>query len=92
MRGGKRGECDLALRCDLTVPLARVIAMTLSQFAIQALSNPASLASRSARKDSESFINVTSMLLERRSITEAECIAVVHDSLVALGFDPGSPE
>ena len=88
--GGKRGEVDQALRYDLTVPLARVIAMNpalrmpFKRYQIQ----PVWRADRPQRGRFREFVQcdvdtvgTTSML------ADAECVAVLHDSLVALGFE-----
>ena len=88
--GGKRGEVDQALRYDLTVPLARVIAMNpalrmpFKRYQIQ----PVWRADRPQRGRFREFVQcdvdtvgTTSML------ADAECVAVLHDALVALGFE-----
>lgn len=87
--GGKRGEVDQALRYDLTVPLARVVAMNsalrmpFKRYQIQ----PVWRADRPQRGRYREFVQCdvdtvgcTSML------ADAECVAVLHDGLQALGF------
>ena len=88
-RGGKRGEVDQALRYDLTVPLARVVAMNpglkmpFKRYQMQ----PVWRADRPQRGRFREFVQcdvdtvgTTSML------ADAECLAVLHDALDALGF------
>ncbi len=64
------GEADLALRYDLTVPLARVVAQYQNELPtlFQALSDSAGVARRSsgARDGSASSISATSMRSDRR--------------------------
>ena len=88
--GGKRGQCDLALRYDLTVPLARVVAMNpqlnlpFKRYQIQ----PVWRADRPQKGRFREFYQCDVDVVGTDSrIAEAECIAVVHDSLVALGFE-----
>jgi histidyl-tRNA synthetase len=87
--GGKRGEVDQALRYDLTVPLARVIAMNpalrmpFKRYQIQ----PVWRADRPQRGRYREFVQCDVDTLGCTSmLADAECVAVLHDSLVALGF------
>jgi histidyl-tRNA synthetase len=87
--GGKRGEVDQALRYDLTVPLARVIAMNpalrmpFKRYQIQ----PVWRADRPQRGRYREFVQCDVDTLGCTSmLADAECVAVLHDSLIALGF------
>jgi histidyl-tRNA synthetase len=87
--GGKRGEVDQALRYDLTVPLARVVAMNpalrmpFKRYQIQ----PVWRADRPQRGRYREFVQCDVDTLGCTSmLADAECVAVLHDSLVALGF------
>jgi histidyl-tRNA synthetase len=87
--GGQRGEVDLALRYDLTVPLARVVAMhpelrlPFKRWQMQ----PVWRADRPQRGRFREFYQCDVDTIGSTSMAaDAECIAVVHDSLVALGF------
>ena len=87
--GGTKGEVDLALRYDLTVPLARVMAMNpgiplpFKRSQIQ----PVWRADRPQRGRFREFYQCDVDTVGTDSpIADAECIAVVHDSLTALGF------
>ncbi len=87
--GGERGEVDLALRYDLTVPLARVVAMNpglrlpLKRWQMQ----PVWRADRPQRGRFREFYQCDVDTVGCASMAaDAECVAVVHDSLVALGF------
>jgi len=86
---GKRGEVDAGLRYDLTVPLARMIAMNpgLPMPFKRSQIQPCWRADRPQRGRFREFyqcdvdtIGTTSLL------ADAECIAVVHDALNALGL------
>jgi histidyl-tRNA synthetase len=87
--GGKRGEVDLALRYDLTVPLARVIAMNsaiplpFKRYQIQ----PVWRADRPQKGRFREFYqcDVDTVGTEDMS-ADAECLAVVQAALLALGF------
>ena len=87
--GGKRGEVDQALRYDLTVPLARVMAMNpgiplpFKRSQIQ----PVWRADRPQRGRFREFYQCDVDTIGTDSpIADAECIAVVHDALTALGL------
>jgi histidyl-tRNA synthetase len=87
--GGKRGEVDQALRYDLTVPLARVVAMNpglplpFKRSQIQ----PVWRADRPQRGRFREFYQCDVDTIGTDSpIADAECIAVVHDALMALGL------
>ncbi len=88
--GGERGDADLGLRYDLTVPLARVMATRpdipkpFKRYQIQ----PVWRAEKPQRGRFREFIQcdvdcvgTTSML------ADAEIIAITHETLAALGFD-----
>jgi histidyl-tRNA synthetase len=88
--GAKRGETDLALRYDLTVPLARVMAMNPSlplpfrRYQVE----PVWRADRPQRGRFRQFHQCDVDIVGTTSPqAEAECIAVVHASLKALGFE-----
>ena len=86
----KTGEADLALRYDLTVPLARVVAQYQSQlprifkrYQIQ----PVWRAERPARGRFREFYQCDVDVLGSRSVlVEAELCAAVSDVLLRLGF------
>ena len=87
--GGTTGEVDLALRYDLTVPLARVMAMNpgtplpFKRSQIQ----PVWRADRPQRGRFREFYQCDVDTVGTDSpVADAECIAVVHDALTALGF------
>jgi len=87
--GGKKGQVDLALRYDLTVPLARVMAMNpgiplpFKRSQIQ----PVWRADRPQKGRYREFYQCDVDTIGTESpIADAECIAVVHDSLTALGL------
>ncbi len=87
--GGQRGEVDQALRYDLTVPLARVVAMNpglplpFKRSQIQ----PVWRADRPQRGRFREFYQCdVDTIGTDNPIADAECIAVVHDSLMALGL------
>ncbi len=87
--GGSRGEVDQGLRYDLTVPLARVVAMNpglplpFKRSQIQ----PVWRADRPQRGRFREFYQCDIDTVGTDSpIADAECIAVVHDSLMALGL------
>src|SRR6185436_8073332 len=85
------GEADLALRYDLTVPLARVVAQYQSKlprvfkrYQIQ----PVWRADRPARGRFREFYQCDVDSLGSTSpVVEAELCAAVSDALVALGFN-----
>ena len=87
---GERGECDMALRYDLTVPLARVVAMNqqlkmpFKRYQIQ----PVWRADRPQKGRFREFYQCdVDVVGTQNTMAEAECLAVVHDSLKALGFE-----
>jgi histidyl-tRNA synthetase len=87
--GGERGEVDQALRYDLTVPLARVMAMNpgiplpFKRSQIQ----PVWRADRPQKGRYREFYQCDVDTIGSDSpIADAECIAVVHDVLMALGL------
>lgn len=88
-RNATPGECDLALRYDLTVPLARVLAMhgelrmPFKRYQIQ----PVWRAERPQRGRFREFYQCDVDIAGSRSIlADAECLAVMDASLRALGF------
>jgi histidyl-tRNA synthetase len=87
----KTGEADLALRYDLTVPLARVVAQyqnELPKFFKRYQIQPVWRADRPARGRFREFYQCDVDVLGSRSmIVEAELIAAASDALVALGFN-----
>jgi histidyl-tRNA synthetase len=87
----KTGEADLALRYDLTVPLARVVAQyqnELPKFFKRYQIQPVWRADRPARGRFREFYQCDVDVLGSRSmVVEAELIAAASDALVALGFD-----
>src|SRR5262249_36865672 len=87
----KTGEADLALRYDLTVPLARVVAQyqnELPKFFKRYQIQPVWRADRPARGRFREFYQCDVDVLGSRSmVVEAELIAAARDALVALGFN-----
>jgi len=88
-KGGERGECDLALRYDLTVPLARVIAMNpglrlpFKRWQIA----PVWRAERPARGRFREFVQCDVDIVGATSIAaEAECLATAADAYTSLGL------
>jgi len=85
------GEADLALRYDLTVPLARVVAEyreKLPKFFKRYQIQPVWRADRPARGRFREFYQCDVDVLGSKSmVVEAELIAAASDALVALGFD-----
>jgi histidyl-tRNA synthetase len=85
------GKADLALRYDLTVPLARVVAEyrdKLPKFFKRYQIQPVWRADRPARGRFREFYQCDVDILGSRSlVVEAELIAAASDALVALGFD-----
>src|SRR5258708_6355428 len=92
-RGGheKTGAADLALRYDLTVPLARVVAQyqnELPKFFKRYQIQPVWRADRPARGRFREFYQCDVDVLGSRSmVVEAELIAAASDALEALGFN-----
>jgi len=87
----KTGEADLALRYDLTVPLARVVAQyqnELPKFFKRYQIQPVWRADRPARGRFREFYQCDVDVLGSRSmVVEAELIAAASDALRALGFN-----
>jgi histidyl-tRNA synthetase len=87
----KTGEADLALRYDLTVPLARVVAQyqnELPKFFKRYQIQPVWRADRPARGRFREFYQCDVDVLGSRSmVVEVELIAAASDALVALGFN-----
>jgi histidyl-tRNA synthetase len=87
----KTGEADLALRYDLTVPLARVVAQyqnELPKFFKRYQIQPVWRADRPARGRFREFYQCDVDVLGSRSmVVEAEICAAASDALVALGFN-----
>jgi histidyl-tRNA synthetase len=87
----KTGDADLALRYDLTVPLARVVAQyqnELPKFFKRYQIQPVWRADRPARGRFREFYQCDVDVLGSRSmVVEAELIAAASDALVALGFN-----
>ncbi len=88
--GGARGETDMALRYDLTVPLARVMAMNqglplpFRRYQLQ----PVWRADRPQRGRYREFLQCDVDTVGTTSpVADAECLAVVHASLIELGFE-----
>jgi len=86
----KTGEADLALRYDLTVPLARVVAQyqnELPKFFKRYQIQPVWRADRPARGRFREFYQCDVDVLGSRSmVVEAELIAAASDALEHLGF------
>jgi histidyl-tRNA synthetase len=87
--GGKRGEVDLALRYDLTVPLARMMAMNpglplpFKRYQIQ----PVWRADRPQKGRFREFYQCDVDIIGTESrLAEAECLAVVYSCFSELGF------
>src|SRR5213594_655305 len=84
------GEADLALRYDLTVPLARVIAQyqnELPTFFKRYQIQPVWRADRPARGRFREFYQCdVDMLGSRSMVVEAELLAAVAEVLARLGF------
>jgi len=88
--GESTGETDLALRYDLTVPLARVVAEhrgTLPRFFKRYQIQPVWRADRPARGRFREFYQCDVDAIGSKSmVVEAELCAAVSDVLIALGF------
>jgi histidyl-tRNA synthetase len=86
----KSGQADLALRYDLTVPLARVVAQyqnELPRFFKRYQIQPVWRADRPARGRFREFYQCDVDVLGSKSmVVEAELIAAASDALEALGF------
>src|SRR5215213_479039 len=87
----KTGEADLALRYDLTVPLARVVAEygeRLPRFFKRYQIQPVWRADRPARGRFREFYQCDVDCIGTRSaVVEAEIIAAATDALMELGFN-----
>jgi histidyl-tRNA synthetase len=87
----KTGEADLALRYDLTVPLARVVAEhgeRLPKFFKRYQIQPVWRADRPARGRFREFYQCDVDAIGSRSpVVEAELCAAASDALTNLGFD-----
>jgi histidyl-tRNA synthetase len=87
----KSGQADLALRYDLTVPLARVVAQyqnELPKFFKRYQIQPVWRADRPARGRFREFYQCDVDVLGSKSmVVEAELIAAASDALVALHFN-----
>ncbi len=87
----RTGEADLALRYDLTVPLARVVAQyqnELPKFFKRYQIQPVWRADRPARGRFREFYQCDVDVLGSKSmVVEAELIAAASDALVGLGFN-----
>lgn len=87
----KTGEADLALRYDLTVPLARVVAQyqnELPKFFKRYQIQPVWRADRPARGRFREFYQCDVDVLGSKSmVVEAELIAAASDALIKLDFD-----
>lgn len=87
----KSGAADLALRYDLTVPLARVVAQyqnELPKFFKRYQIQPVWRADRPARGRFREFYQCDVDVLGSKSmVVEAELISAASDALVALGFN-----
>ena len=88
--GGREGKADLALRYDLTVPLARVMAQNQSlplpfkRYQVQ----PVWRADRPQRGRYREFYQCDADIVGAPGrVAEAECLAVAHDALTRLGFE-----
>jgi histidyl-tRNA synthetase len=88
--GGQRGEVDLALRYDLTVPLARVLAMhpeIRMPFKRYQMA-PVWRADRPQRGRFREFWQCDVDIAGSTSpLADAECLTVAHAALSELGFD-----
>ena len=87
--GGREGKADLALRYDLTVPLARVIAqngalpMPFKRYQVQ----PVWRADRPQKGRYREFVQCDADIVGVNSrVADAECLAVASDALCTLGF------
>jgi histidyl-tRNA synthetase len=87
--GGERGEADLGLRYDLTVPLARVMAThqdlpkPFKRYQIQ----PVWRAERPQRGRLREFFQCDVDCVGTASmLADAEIVAILHETLTALGF------
>ncbi len=88
--GGREGKADLALRYDLTVPLARVMAMNagtplpFKRYQVQ----PVWRADRPQKGRFREFYQCDADIVGSRSrVADAECIAIADVAIAALGFE-----
>jgi histidyl-tRNA synthetase len=88
--GGREGKADLALRYDLTVPLARVMAMNASlplpfkRYQVQ----PVWRADRPQKGRFREFYQCDADIVGSRSrVADAECVAIADVAIAALGFE-----
>jgi len=88
--GGKEGKADMALRYDLTVPLARVMAMNqnlalpFKRYQVQ----PVYRADRPQRGRYREFYQCDADIVGSRSrVADAECLAVANEALTRLAFE-----
>jgi len=88
-KGGERGECDMALRYDLTVPLARVVAMNPSlrmPFKRWQIA-PVWRAERPGRGRYREFVQCDVDIVGATSVAaEAEVLATAASAYEALGL------
>jgi len=89
-KGAETGQCDQALRYDLTVPLARVLAMNpalrmpFKRYQMQ----PVWRADRPQRGRFREFYQCDVDIAGSTSpLADAECLAVASTALTELGFD-----
>lgn len=89
-KGAETGQCDLGLRYDLTVPLARVVAMNpglplpFKRYQIQ----PVWRAERPQRGRFREFYQCDADIVGSTSPhADAEILALLHDGLLDVGFD-----
>ncbi len=87
--GGREGKADLALRYDLTVPLARVIAqnpalpLPFKRYQVQ----PVWRADRPQKGRFREFYQCDADVVGcTTGLADAECVAVAHEALSRLGF------
>ncbi len=87
--GGREGRADLALRYDLTVPLARVVAMNGSlpmpfkRYQMQ----PVWRADKPQRGRFREFYQCDADIVGSTSrVADAECVALADTTIAALGF------
>lgn len=91
--GSQRGEVDLGLRYDLTVPLARVVAMNSGKLVFpfkRYQMSPVWRADRPQRGRYREFVQCDVDVVGTTSlVADAELVAVAHDALTELGFANG---
>lgn len=88
--GARLGEVDLGLRYDLTVPLARVVAMNAGKLVYpfkRYQMSPVWRADRPQKGRFREFVQCDVDIVGTASLlADAELIAVAHDALTDLGF------